>query len=300
TVQAIIDEKKHDVKFFLTGSSARKLRRGQANFLPGRIHMFFMTPLVASELNFELNTDRALATGTLPGIYSEDDEYDRQKTLESYSAIYLQEEIKSEALTRNIEGFTRFLQISAVTSTQFLDFNKLANEAQINPQTARRYFEILQDTLIVHSLDAFAKSNRKRLVQHPRYFFFDNGVLNALLGNFYATADRKGMLFENLFCTQVRHSLDSRDIKGYRLSSYRTEHGAEVDLIVEQPDGKIWAIELKSSANVGKSDLTGLKSFSKFIGKKHRSIVAYLGQKPQLIEDVEILPWQTCLKEMNL
>ena len=112
---------------------------------------------------------------------------------------YLKEEVQAEALTRNLEGFARFLFAAAAETTRFLDIAKLASHAKIQRHSAVRWFEILEDTLLVHRVSAFAKSSRKPLVQHPRYFFFDNGVLNALLKDFVPSVDRKGFLFENLF-----------------------------------------------------------------------------------------------------
>jgi predicted AAA+ superfamily ATPase len=298
TIQKLIDDRR-GLRFILTGSSARKLRRGQANLLPGRLHTYMLGPLVAAELGYRVEERSMLAFGSLPGIYTEDSDKDKMKTLTSYAATYLKEEVQAEALTRNIEGFARFLKFAAVSSSQFLDVQKLASQAQINHQTARRYFEILEDTLITHRLEAFAKSTRTRLIQHPRYFFFDTGVLNGLLGNFIVSDDRKGLLFETLVVTQVIHSIAARDEMGCRLSSYRTEHGAEVDLILERPTETV-AIEIKATRNVGEGDLSGLASFARYFGKPHRSIVAYMGDDARRIGDVEILPWQAMLKTCGL
>lgn len=293
TIQKLVDDNK-GLRFILTGSSARKLRRGQANLLPGRVHTYNLGPLVAAELDYKADELSLMAYGTLPGVYTENSDKNKMKTLASYAATYLKEEVQAEALTRNIEGFARFLKFAAVTSSQFLDIQKLATQSQINHQTARRYFEILEDTLIVHRIEAFAKSTRMRLVQHPRYFFFDVGVLNGLLGNFIVSDDRKGTLFETLIVTQIIHSISAHDEIGCRLSSYRTEHGAEVDLIIERPRETI-ALEIKATRNIGDSDLTGLKSFARFYGKNHRAIVAYQGSEQLRIGDIDILPWQTML-----
>lgn len=298
TLQHLIDTQRHKIKFYLTGSSARKLRRGHANLLPGRIHTYHLGALACCELGHDCSTDQAMSTGTLPGIYTDSSPQDRIKTLRSYSATYLKEEIQAEALMRNIEGFSRFLFMAAQCAGQHVDFVKLSSEAQIPRQTAIRYFEILEDTLIVNRCASFSKSLRKRLVQHPKYYFFDNGVWNALLGNFEVSADRKGALFEHLFFNQIMTSVAARDLE-CRISSYRTEHGAEVDFIVEV--GKtLWAIELKASLNVGATDLRGLKSFAEFYGKPHRSVVAYLGKVPKKIQGVDVLPWQKLLQDMGL
>jgi predicted AAA+ superfamily ATPase len=137
------------------------------------------------------------------------------------------------------------------------------------------------------------------LVQHPRFFFFDTGVLNGLLGNFTVSDDRKGLLFETLVVTQVIHSVAAKDLMGIRLSSYRTEHGAEVDLIIERQSDTV-ALEIKATRNIGASDLSGLASFAKFYGKPHRAFVAYQGDEKLRINNVDVWPWQQALQEIGL
>jgi predicted AAA+ superfamily ATPase len=298
TIQVILDARSpKPPRFFLTGSSARKLRRGQANLLPGRIHAYKLGPLCAAECDYSLDTRAALSTGTLPGIYAEADERERKKTLRSYAATYLKEEIQAEALTRNIEGFARFLYVAAACAGRFLDLSKLANEALVARQTAVRFFEVLEETLVVNRADPFATSDRRRLLRHPRYFFFDNGVLNALLGNFTASPDRVGVLFEHLFFSQLQATAAAHDAD-LRVSSFRTEHGAEVDFVVEG-EGLLWAIECKASRSVGPSDLRGLASFAAVAKRKHRPLVAYLGEAPRVLQGIEVLPWQRVLRELD-
>jgi predicted AAA+ superfamily ATPase len=296
TIQTLIDRSPRRFQFLLTGSSARKLKRDSANLLPGRIHVFHLGPLVASELGYRLDTQEALTHGTLPGIYTSDDVLDKQLTLSSYAATYLQEEIKAENLTKNIEGFSRFLALIGVESAKYLDLSKLASDALVPRQTAGRFFEILEDTMIVRRCEAFAKSQRRRLVRHPKFFFFDNGVLNGLLRNFTVSEDRIGRLFETLFFNQIFDSCAAMNIP-VRISNYRTSAGAEVDFIIEMPQG-LWAVELKASRNVGSRDLSGLKSFREFYGKPCRAVVAYLGEHRKAIDDIEILPWQVAIQEL--
>src|SRR5262249_22087709 len=150
----------------------------------------------------------------------------------AYASTYLKEEIQAEALSRNLEGFSRFLFVAAQWSGQFADFSKLASESQITRQAATRYFEILEDTLIIQRCPVFSGNARKRLVHHPKFYFFDNGILNALLGNFIPSDDRKGLLFEHFFFNQLMASSFCYD-KDILISNYRTHHGAEVDFIVE-------------------------------------------------------------------
>jgi len=298
TVQALLDASPSRYRFFLTGSSARKLRRGRANLLPGRIFTYQLGSIVSREMDYKLDTTQALSHGTLPGILVEPDRYVKEKTLSSYAATYLKEEVQAEALTRNLEGFARFLSVCAEYAGRFLDLAKLAADAQIARQSAVRYFEVLEDCLIVQRLAPFAKSARRRLVQHPRYYFFDPGVLNGLLGNFKVSPDRIGNLFEHLIFTQIAHSALALD-KQINLSSYRTEHGAEVDFIVTS-NGETLAIESKASRNVGRSDLRGLDSFAEYYGKPHRSMVFYLGAERRKMGRVKVLPWQEGLREIGL
>lgn len=298
TIQAILDENNLAVKFYLTGSSARKLKRGKANLLPGRIHTYQLGGFACSEMGYHLNTKQTLSTGTLPGIYTDPSPEEQKKTLKSYSATYLKEEIQAEALTRNIEGFSRFLFVTAFCSGTFLDISKLASEAQISRQSAIRFFEILEDTLIVNRCDAFSKSGRKRLIQHPKFYFFDNGVLNALMDNFEVSPDRKGILFEHFFFNQLLASAHAKD-KEIKIATYRTEHGAEVDFIVEV-NKKVWAIELKASENIAKVEKRGFESFSQFYKKPHQRALAYLGETEKRVDDIFISPWQKIICEMGL
>ena len=296
TIQTLLDEDRPAVKYYLTGSSARKLKRGGANLLPGRIHAYHLGPLVASELAYRMETLRALETGTLPGIWTEADARERRKTLQTYAATYLKEEIQVEALTRNIEGFSRFLFVVGAEAGKFLDLSKLAGAAGIPRQSALRFFEILEDTLVVRRCEAFRKSARRRLMQHPRVFFFDTGVLNGLLGSFETSADRIGSLFENLVVMQIRHTAEALDVP-VRLTTYRTEHGAEVDVIVQFGKGT-WAVEIKSARSLPSPDLRGFASFAESLGKPYRAAIFYNGDQHRRIRDVDVWPWQEGIRTM--
>jgi predicted AAA+ superfamily ATPase len=297
TVQALIDESRGSLRFYLTGSSARKLRRGKANLLPGRVLSLELGPLLQSELAGDFDLNLALSIGTLPGIYTDLNHSDRERTLLSYAGTYLKEEIQAEALTKDLEGFARFLRYCAANASQYLDMSKLANDSQIKRASAIRFFEILEDTMIAIRCDAFAKSERRRLVQHPRYFFFDNGVLNGVLGNFNVSADRRGGLFEHLVFTQIYHHSQAHQ-KYVRISNYRTEHHAELDLIIEHSNGDVVAVECKASKNVGQNDLRGFKSFANYYKRPHRKMVIYLGTSAKQVDDVVVLPFQQGISEI--
>lgn len=297
TIQSLLDRPKHGLRFLLTGSSARKLRRGEANLLPGRIHAFRMGPLVSAEMAYDVPTSAALIYGTLPGVLAESSVRDREKTLRSYAAIYLREEVQAESLTRSLEGFARFLTVIGEWAGAHLDLAKIATAAQVSRMSAGRWLEVLEDTLLVHRVDAFAKSATRRLVQHPKLYFFDVGVLNGLLGNFVASPDRIGRLFEHLVYTQLVHSAAAFDDDA-RISTFRTEHGAEVDFIVER-GGDLFAIEVKASRTVAPSDLRGLERFVDYYRTPHRQMVWYLGKEPKRMGAVEILPWQQGLRALG-
>ncbi|MGZ3746571.1 MAG: ATP-binding protein [Pseudobdellovibrionaceae bacterium] len=300
SAQVLIDEKQ--CQFFLTGSSARKLKRGQANLLPGRIHQYALGPLSYIELGEDFDLEKAMSLGTLPGIWTEV-KADAIKTLESYASTYIKEEIQAEALTKNLEGFSRYLFSLASWSGRQIDQSKLSSEASVERTTASRYFEILEDTLLIHRVEPFSFKSHlggvRRIVKHPKFYFFDQGVLNALLQNFKVDDLRKGLLFEHLIFNQILATAKGLDkISSIRLSSYRTESGAEVDLILEF-NNEIFAIELKCSKNAGKSDLRGIQSFSEYVGKKKiKKRIFCLDKKSRLIDDTEVLFWEDGLKEI--
>ncbi|NUM88965.1 MAG: ATP-binding protein [Bdellovibrionales bacterium] len=296
TTQALID-KDSRLQFFLTGSSARKLRRGKANLLPGRVLTFEMGPLTHEELGADFNLSKALEVGLLPGVYWESSPEVARKTLRTYANTYLKEEIQAEALTRNLEGFSRFFHAIAARSGDTVDFSKIASEAMIERTSARRYFEILVDTLVARPVEAFAKSKRRRLVQHPRFYFFDVGVLNGCMENFQPSPDRVGCLFEHLFLQLLETSARAHD-HSYRISFYRTDAGAEVDFIFER-EGETFAIEVKASRTVQPHDLRGLASFGEFHGKKHHPLVVYRGDAELNIKGIPVLPLTSALKSLG-
>jgi predicted AAA+ superfamily ATPase len=261
TVQTIIDHKAvKPPKFYLTGSSARKLKRGQANLLPGRIFGYELGPLCAAELDYKLDVNVAMSYGTLPEPYLSHSGPFREKLLTTYSGIYLKEEIQAEALTRNLDGFSRFIMSAAEHSGQILDFSKLAKQAKIERKACARFYDVLEDTLIASRLEVFDKTDAD-IKKRPKFYFFDTGVLNGLLGNFVASGDRRGPLFEHLVVGQVLASAKARDIP-VKVSYFRTRNGYEVDLILEL-GGKTYAIEIKAG-RVDQSDAGKLEGFSNY------------------------------------
>jgi predicted AAA+ superfamily ATPase len=298
TVQAIIDETSIPPKFLLSGSSARKLKRGNSNLLPGRVINFSLGPIISSEMDYQLDTNLALSFGTLPGIITEANQSEAKQVLKSYSSSYLKEEIQAEALTKDIQGFSRFLKAVTSWGSELIDYTKISSQAMISRQSVSRYFDILEDTMVYHRLPAFSKSTRVKLIQHPKLYAFDIGVYNGMLGNFKASVDRIGALFETLIISQLKTSLEA-GLTEYRLSFYLTAQGAEVDFILEK-DNEVFAIEVKSASEINKVKITGFNSFSSFYGKPIHKYVFYNGKVSKNIDDILIRPWQEGFKEIGI
>jgi predicted AAA+ superfamily ATPase len=298
TLQAIIDENK-SLKFYLTGSSARKLKRGEANLLPGRVLNFKLGPLVASELDYEVDLERALSVGFLPEMYLEKKTKDAIQNLRSYGANYLKEEIKAEALTRNLESFARFMNEIALSNAQFIDYTKLAQRTKISRHAVPRYFEILEDTMIgqrIWPLEQLLES--EDLIRHPKFYFFDVGVQNSLIGNFVPSRDRIGSLAEQMIYNQMLHASWAMD-QDVKISTFRTRKGIEVDFILENGN-KTFAIEVKTSGETGSSDLEGLSYFNASFKQKCQAFVFHLGDKEKKFGSIWSLPWAKGIKAIGL
>jgi len=297
-LQVILDEMPNRFRFLLTGSSARKLRRGDANLLPGRIHLHHLHPLLACELGSEFVLDRAMAHGTLPGIYAEKDRELRSRDLRAYVDVYLREEVQAEALVRNLGGYARLLDLSAASSGRIVNLNSLCRDAGVSYETARRYAQILEDTLIVFRIPGWSGSDRSSLVAHPKLFFFDTGVRNAVLRRPLDRPldDERGLLLEH-FVAQELFRRTGTIWPELSLFHYRTHHGAEVDLVA-QVGRELWAIEVKASRSVASSSLSGLQSFSERADRVKRKIVLFLGPRRQKMGDVEVLPVEEFLDEL--
>lgn len=297
-VQLFLDERPDRFRFLLSGSSARKLRRGQANLLPGRIHVHHMHPLLACELGDRFNLDRALAHGTLPGIYAESDNALRATDLRSYADTYLREEIQAEALLRNLGGFSRLLDLVAASSGRILNVQALCKQAGLGYETARRYVEILEDTLVMFRVPAWRGSDRASLVARGKLFLFDIGVRNALLQRPLDTAlpDERGILMEHFIAGELHRRLGTLWPEA-ALFHYRTRGGAEVDFVLKV-GRELWGIEVKASDRITRKMLRGLGSLAARSDRVKRRIVVFLGSRRQLLDGVEILPLAEFLAEL--
>jgi predicted AAA+ superfamily ATPase len=297
-IQAIVDARPRRFRFLLSGSSARKLRRGHANLLPGRIALHHLHPLLASELGSDFDLDRVLAHGTLPGIYADRDPASRASTLRSYVDAYLREEVQAEALVRDIGGYSRLLDLAAASSGRVINLNALSRDAAVSYETARRYLDVLEDTLILFRIPAWSGSDRASLVAHPKLLWFDLGVRNAILRRPLDRPldDERGVLLEHFIGLELRRR-EGTIWPEARVLHFRTRRGAEVDFVLSV-GRELWAIEVKASRRVDATDLKGLAAFVDRAGKVARQIVVFLGARRQRIGGVEVVPVDEFLAEL--
>ncbi|MBI4668226.1 MAG: ATP-binding protein [Elusimicrobia bacterium] len=248
-------------RFILTGSSARKLRRGAANLLAGRLRQRFLFPFVHQEIACDFDLEQVLRFGSLPAVYGKSDE-EKTDILKAYAQTYLKEEIQSEGIARNLGGFSRFLDVAAAQCGDLVNFSAIGREAQLATRTVQSYYEIIEDTLIGLRLEGWRKSPRKRLSVHPKFYLFDLGVTNAINRRLAADPDpvTRGRLFEQWIILETHRLLAYKNSES-RLFYWRTNNGAEVDLLIERGGKILAACEIKSSKHVSGADLSGLRAF---------------------------------------
>jgi predicted AAA+ superfamily ATPase len=286
------------VRFVLTGSSARKLRRGGANLLAGRAASLRLHPLVVGEHGPRFDLERALRIGALPAIVAADDE-DARARLRDYAETYLREEVLAESLVRHLGGFARFLDVAAAQCGELLNTAAVAREAAVAVRTVSEYFQILEDTLIGFRLEAWRRSARKRLVAHPRFYLFDTGVTNALNRRLTAALDpvTRGRLFEQWLVLECRRLIDYAASET-QLFFWRTNHGAEVDLLVERHGRLVAAVEITTSRRVSGADLEGLRSFADEHPAVPRFVVTPTAE-PRRIEGTLVTNWADFLERLR-
>lgn len=288
--------------FVMSGSSARKLRHGAANLLGGRALYRAMHPLTCDELGDRFRLDRVLSYGSLPRIYTEllerHDDLARD-LLRTYVVTYLREEVQAEALVRNLQGFQRFLDIAAAQFAQQVNFTDVGRDCGVAYATVREYYTILEDTLMGIVLPPYLRSERKRMSHSPKFYFFDNGVVRALLGTLTAppTPLEGGWLFEQWIVQELVRINDYHQ-KDWRLAFWRTGHGAEVDLVVERGKTILYAIECKYKRTLSTADLSGIRAFQETHPKVPCYVVAPI-ERAQRLGGVTALPPQAFLARMT-
>lgn len=274
------------IRFLLTGSSARKLRSGGVNLLGGRARMKNMHPLTYMELGDRFDLRIAIEHGMLPSIYFSDDP---NADLQAYAGLYLQQEIVSEGLTRNISAFSRFLKIASLCNATIVNFTNIANDAQVARTTVYDYFDILKDTLILHELPAWKLAGKRKPISSSKFYFFDVGVVSALQGRRFLPGTPE---FGEAFETYLMHELVSyRDyVSGESLCYWRSTSGFEVDFII----GDHTAVEVKAKENISPNDCRSLKALAEE-KKLKRYLCVSLEPRSRRIGEIAILPYRKFL-----
>ncbi|SCA62576.1 Uncharacterized protein SCG7109_AB_00430 [Chlamydiales bacterium SCGC AG-110-M15] len=292
-LQVFIDKK--EAQFILTGSSARKLRHGcQLNLLPGRLVVFTMTSLLYEEFTKSRpSLEELLIYGSLPHIISEKDVKDREEDLFSYTTTYLEEEIRAEALVRNVGHFSRFLELAAGESGKVLNYSKISQDIGVSHTTIAHFYQILEDCLIAHRIDPITNgSTKRRLIKSPRYLFFDMGVRRACANEGVRLPQGiMGDLFEHFIGNElIRHSLLSGN--HVKVRYWKDAGGPEVDYVLELGE-KYIPIEVKWNKEPKLKDARHLQ---RFMDEHPTATKAYIiSRTPQaykLTENILVLPWQ--------
>lgn len=281
-------------KFVLTGSSARKLHRKGHNLLAGRALTYHLHPLTAFEQGLDFDFNRALTYGQLPSITVEEDP---KKYLESYVQTYLETEILQEGLTRNLSAFTRFLEIASFSQGSVLNVSEIAREAAIERKVVENYFAILEDLLIALRLPVFSKRAKRRLVTHPKFYFFDVGIYRTLrpMGPLDRPEEAEGVAFESLFLQDLLAVNDSQGL-GYKLYYYRTATGQEVDFVLYGNRGLL-AFEIKRTGKVKREMLRGIRAFKQEYPEA-KCYFVYGGKRIMQEDKIEILPIEKALYDL--
>lgn len=294
-VHALVEEQPQ-LRFVLTGSSARKLRHGAANLLGGRLVAASMPPFMAAELGTAFDLARALEIGLVPLVWQAADPH---ASLAAYAGLYLREEVQAEALVRQIGDFSRFLEVISFSQASQLNLAALAREAEIPRKRAEGYLSILEDLLLAFQLPVFQRRAQRQLVQHQKFFYFDVGVYRSLRprGPLDAPEEIEGLALETLVAQHLRAFCQLRR-RGDTLGFWRTRAGLEVDFVVYGPD-LFWAIEVKRTARIGKKDLAGLQAFGADYPEAERWLLSF-SPEPLGIDGIRCEPLELWLRQLQI
>ncbi|KAF0243995.1 MAG: hypothetical protein FD180_2884 [Planctomycetota bacterium] len=280
------------LRFALTGSSARKLRRKGVNLLAGRAVTRRMHPLTASELGRDFDLRRAVRFGGLPLACTSEDPADY---LSGFVATYLREEVQQEGFARNLGSFSRFLEAASFSQGAVLNMASVARDCAIGAKLVEDYFGILEDLLIGYRLPAFARRAKRRVALHPKFYFFDAGVFQAIRprGPLDSPEEIRGPALETLFLQHLRAANDYGNL-GWDLHYWRTPEGQEVDFVVHGHRG-LRAFEVKASDRVRSGDLDALRLFLRDYPKAKANFL-YLGDRRWHDAGIEVMPFEECIR----
>jgi uncharacterized protein len=284
------------LRFVLCGSSARKLRRSGVNLLAGRAVVKQMFPLTSAELGGDFDMSQACMTGTMPLALDAEGAHD---FLAAYAASYLNEEIRAEALTRNVGAFSRFLEVAARQNAQGTNFSNIARESAVAQSTVRNYFDILVDTLIGYWVEPWKMKKSTRQVGQPKFYFFDTGVARVLTGRlpYPPSQEEFGPLFETLIMNEVRAFIEYNGLH-YKVGYWRTYDGAEVDVFCETQEG-FTAIEIKAASSWQRRFNRGLQRVRQDMAPRPvKMFGVFPGGRSALLDEVRVMPACAFLKAL--
>lgn len=286
--------------FVMTGSSARKLKREGVNLLAGRAFVYHLYPFTSFELKESFHLDQALQWGLLPQIFDMQTDEERYDFLKSYSHTYLREEIWNEHIVRKLQPFQRFLEVAAQTNGKLINYSKIARDVGVDTKTVQEYYIILEDTLVGFMLDPFHNSFRKRLVESPKFYFFDTGIVRALSRRLTVPIQPRtipfGDAFEHFIILEIQKLIHYFPTE-YRISFLMTKAGSESDLIVERPGKPLLCIEIKSTEQIDRDDIL---SYIHLTHDIPNSEAVCLSRDPFMkkFDHVTAYPWQQGIREI--
>ena len=298
-IQMMMIDKKY--QFILTGSSARKLKRGSANLLAGRANLSYLYPFTHVELGADFNLEFTLKYGSLPEIFSIKEDKEIINYLKSYVTTFIKEEIRAEQIVRRIDPFRKFLSVVAECNTEIVNFSNIGRQCGVDYKSVQNYFEILEDTLVGYLLEAFSEKIRQRQLKAPKFYFFDIGVARVLnenmnFGSPTEGCDR-GKLFEHFIILEILR-LNSYYMTDFKLSYLKTTNGTEIDLILKSNDKKYIFIEIKHTNRISEQDhLKNLKIIREDYPKATFMVLCQ-EDSARLIDGIKIMPWQQGIKEI--
>ena len=279
------------IRFIMSGSSPRKILRSGSNLLGGRALRYELYPLTSSEIpGFDLL--RALNNGLLPKHY---DATHAEKLLSAYIGSYLRDEIAAEAQLRNVTTFSRFLEIAALTNGEIVNYTNIAAETGVSAPTVKEYFQILEDTLLGRYLPSFQKKPKRRVIQAPKFYLFDVGIVNSLLnrGKIEFGTEVFGKAFEHFIYQEIYAHSRYSDLN-YPIAYWRTASQLEIDFVLGDHEA---AIEVKSTNFANHRHSRGLNAFAEEYTVKKLLLVSN-DPYPRMIDNVLVLPWQIFLQRL--
>ena len=281
-------------QFILTGSSARKLRRGGVNLLAGRAVQRTLHPFMAAELGAFSLSD-ALTFGTLPLVVGS---ADRSEVLAAYAALYVDQEVRSEGWARNVGDFSRFLEAISFSHGAVLNLANVARECEVKRRTVAAYVEVLEDLLLAYRLPVFSRRASRATSVHPKLYLFDAGVFRSLrpAGPLDRPAEIDGAALEGLVAQHVRAWI-AYSGRACELFYWRTRAGVEVDFVV-YGQGGFWALDAQNSDRIRPRDLAALKAFRSDFPQCTAALL-YRGSERRLVDGIWCTPVEEFLAQLH-